>query len=77
MPRLHIKVPMQFSVKLSENNFYHHKSSFKEENIPKNVFSDYVCQSGPLNSLSNKLIKNFFFYNVLLIQLSFPTKIEY
>ena len=39
MSRLHIKFPMHLTVKLSENNFYHHKSSWKQENILKNVLT--------------------------------------
>ena len=39
MSRLHIKVPMHLTVKLSENNFYHHKSSCKQQNMLKNVLA--------------------------------------
>ena len=39
MSRLHIKCPMHVTVKLSENNFDHHKSSCKQENMPKNVLA--------------------------------------
>ena len=39
MSRLHIKFPMRLTVKLSENEPFHHKSSCKEENIPKNVLA--------------------------------------
>ena len=38
MSKLPIKFPMHLTVKLSENNFYHHKSSCKQENILKNIF---------------------------------------
>ena len=37
MPRLDIPLLMHLTVKLSENNFYHHKSSCKQENMPKNI----------------------------------------
>ena len=39
MSKLHIKAPMHLTVKLSENNFYHHKSSCKQENMLKNVLA--------------------------------------
>ena len=39
MSKLHIKFPMHLTVKLSENSVYHHKSSFKQENILKNAFA--------------------------------------
>ena len=68
---------MHFTVKLSENSFYDHKSSFKQEKILKNVFAKYVCECGPLNSLSNKLIKKIFFPNVLFRQLYFLINIGY
>ena len=36
---LNIKLPMQLTVKLSKNKFYHHKSSCKLENRLKTVFA--------------------------------------
>ena len=77
MSRLYIKFPMLLTVKLSENSFYYHKSLFKQEKILKNVFANYVCECGRLNSLSNKLIKKIFFSNVLFWQLYFPINIGY
>ena len=39
MPRVDIPFLMHLTVKLSENNFYHHKSSCKQENMLKNVLA--------------------------------------
>ena len=36
-----MKFEMNFTVKLSENSFYHYKSFFKQENILKYVFA--IC----------------------------------
>ena len=81
MSILNIKFPMHLIVKLSENNYYHHKSSWKQENTLKNVLA-IVSQHSRLNSLFNKPIKKSFFYDVfydifLLREKSFPTYLQY
>ena len=61
---LHIKFPMQLTVKLPKNKWYHHKTSSKLENMLKTVIEmNFVFT--PLNYLLNKVIqiKSFFCSN--------------